>query len=173
MPHLDAAYNLARWLTGNDHDAGDVVQESVLRAFRFFEGYRGGDARSWLLMITRRTCFSWLEKNRNARDLVSFDEAMHEPAADQPGPEASMLKSADRQMVREAIQSLPPEYREVIVLHEMEGMSYKEVAQVADIPLGTVMSRLSRARGRLERALSDKASGNSKRGPREARHELR
>ena len=153
MPHLDAAHNLARWLTHNDHDAQDVVQEALVRAMRYMSGFRGENARPWLLQIVRHSCFSWLKENRpTERRLLDDDDddALREvaaPAADEPHSVA-MLK-ADRLQVDRATAALPVAYREVLVLRELEGLSYKEIAAVARIPIGTVMSRLARARERL------------------------
>jgi len=148
MPHLDAAYNLARWLAGNDHDAEDIAQEALVRAFRFIGGHRGGDARAWLLAIVRNTAFSWLKKNR-PRAVVSIDDddlaeiEDHHIATDS-------FTSADRNALRAALESLPLEFREALVLRELEGLSYKEIAEVAKVPVGTVMSRLARARRQLQ-----------------------
>jgi len=152
LPHLDAAYNLARWLTRNDHDAEDVVQEAFMRALRYFEGMKGTDARPWLLGIVRNTCYTWLEKNRPA-DLVPLDdfEALAaETASPAATPEVILLQSANRKLVNQALEELPVGYREVIVMREIEDMSYKEIASVAGIPIGTVMSRLSRGRELLK-----------------------
>ena len=154
LPHLDAAYNLARWLTRNDQDAQDVTQEACLRAFRFFDGYQGGNMRSWLLTIVRNTCYTWLDRNRPLSQTEVFDEEIHgaEPsgAAD---PEAQVLAGADREMLRRALEDLPEVFREVLVLREIESMSYKEIADVTSVNLGTVMSRLARARTRLRQSL--------------------
>jgi RNA polymerase sigma factor (sigma-70 family) len=156
LPHLDAAYNLARWLTRNDHDADDIVQEAYLRAFKFFGGFYGIDARAWLLAVVRNTCYTWL-KQRNRRETgASFDEELHSGAGDAYNPEKLALQHADRQLLRDALEDLPVEYREVIVLRELEGFSYKDIAVIADIPLGTVMSRLTRARKRLEKHLASR-----------------
>src|SRR5213082_1997027 len=125
MPHLNAAYNLARWLTRNEHDAQDVVQDAFLRAFKFFGGFHGGNSRSWLLSIVRNTAYTWLEKNRK-HELTVFDE------------------------------QLPLEFREALILRDLEGMSYKEIAEMADVPIGTVMSRLARARKQLQRSLAQR-----------------
>jgi RNA polymerase sigma-70 factor (ECF subfamily) len=157
MPHLDAAYNLARWLAGNDHDAQDIVQEACLRAFRFFSGFRGGNSRSWLLTIVRNTAYSWLKQNR-ARVLVSVsDEDMAEiedPA--QSANQAIAFQKADAGVVRAALEKLPTEFREALVLRELEGLSYKEISDVADVPIGTVMSRIARGRKQLQIFLNGK-----------------
>ncbi len=151
---MDAAYNLARWLTRNDHDAQDVVQEAYLRAFRFWEGYHGGDARAWLLAIVRNTCFTWLQQNRAPEAMTTFDEELHSEESDAASPETLLLQSADQALVRQALEELPVHFREVLVLRELEGLSYKEIADVAGIPLGTVMSSLARARKRLRESLA-------------------
>ena len=157
MPHLGAGYNLARWLTRNDHDAEDVVQEAYLRAFRCFDGYRGGDARAWLLTIVRNTGYTWLRQNRQSEVGVTADVA-DDPWAQIPAdcagePEAQVIRNADRRQVREALEELPVEFREALVLRELEGFSYKEIAGIAGVPLGTVMSRLARARSQLQQCL--------------------
>ena len=156
LSNLDAAYNLARWLTRDDGDAEDVVQEACLRAFRFFDSFHGGDSRAWLLTIVRHTCYTWLKKNR-AHELVAFDEELDgvESGAD---PEELLLQSADQQSLRKAVEELPIEFREVIILRELEGLSYKEIASVTGVPLGTVMSRLARARKRLQHCLTQPAA---------------
>ena len=157
LPHLDAAYNLARWLTRNDSDAEDVVQEAALRAFKFFGGFRGGDSRAWLLTIVRNACYTWLRQNRAQELEAPFDEEAHGVEGD--NPETILLEDVDRQMLKEALEELPVEFREAIVLRELEGLSYKEIAAVADVPLGTVMSRLARARKRLQLRLSVRREG--------------
>jgi RNA polymerase sigma-70 factor (ECF subfamily) len=154
LPHLGAAYNLARWLTRNDHDAEDVVQEAYLRAYQFFDGFHGGDGRAWLLRIVRNTCYSWLEKNRPREPAVDFDETKHSAERMEGGPEVPLIASEERAMLRRALEELPPEFRETIVLRELEGLSYKEIAAVAGVPVGTVMSRLARARERLQEYLT-------------------
>jgi RNA polymerase sigma-70 factor (ECF subfamily) len=152
LPHLDAAYNLARWLTRDDHDAEDVVQEAYLRAYKFFDG-GDRDRRAWLLAIVRNTCYTWLKQNRPRETTVPFDEHLHGSAGEWSDPLRLLEQRAAAERVRAALEELPIEYREMLVLRELEGMSYKEVAKVAGLPLGTVMSRLSRARQRLQQAL--------------------
>jgi len=150
LPHLDAAYNLARWLTRNDHDAQDMVQDASLRAFKFFDGFHGVDARAWLLTIVRNTCYTWLEQNRRGQAMTSFDEEIHTVEEDALNPSALALKSGDREMLKQSLEQLPAEFREVIVLRDLEELSYKQIAEVINVPLGTVMSRLARARARLK-----------------------
>ena len=152
LSNLDAAYNLARWLTRDDRDAEDVVQEACLRAFRFFDSFHGGDSRAWLLTIVRHTCYTWLRKNR-AHELVAFDEEL-DSVETGLGPEEMLLQNADHQLLRKAVEELPIEFREVIILRELEGLSYKEIASITGVPLGTVMSRLARARKRLQHGLT-------------------
>jgi len=146
LPHLDAAYNLARWLMRDENEAQDAVQDAYLRAIRFFAGFRGGDGRVWLLSIVRNTCFSRMRSGRAHRGDTEFDEQMHGTDEAAANPEKLLLRSQDTEMLRRALDSLPPEFREVIVMRELEDMSYKEIADVADLPIGTVMSRLARAR---------------------------
>jgi RNA polymerase sigma-70 factor (ECF subfamily) len=156
LPHLNAAYNLARWLTRNDHDAEDVVQEAVLRALQFFDSFRGGDGRSWLLTIVRNTCYTRLERHRRHQPLATFDEAIHSGTDAGDDPSRLLLQMEDQQAVAQAVEELPLEFREVIVLREMEGLSYKEIASIAGIAMGTVMSRLARARERLQNHLVER-----------------
>jgi RNA polymerase sigma factor (sigma-70 family) len=153
LPHLDAAYNVARWLTRNDHDAEDVVQEAYLRAFRFFGGFHGVDGRAWLLTIVRNTANTWLTKNRPPEPTVAFDEEKYSRSPVR-SPEAALVQAEDTELLHRAIEELPREFREVIVLRELEGLSYKEIAGITAVPLGTVMSRLARARERLEQRLA-------------------
>ena len=157
VPHLDAAYNLARWLTGNDQDAQDVVQEASLRALQFFGGFRGDRGRAWLLAIVRHTCFTWLRKHRGREPALMFDEDMHSPTSEATNPQQLLLREEDRQLLHQALEELPVEFREVLILREFEGLSYQQVASVANLPVGTVMSRLARARARLAEALGAKA----------------
>jgi len=154
LPHLDAAYNLARWLAGNDHDAQDIAQEACMRAFRFVAGCRAADGRSWLLAIVRNTAYTWLKKNRSPR-LVSVDQDEFDEIEDH-NPPAGAVHCADTAAVREALEALPLEFREALVLREIEGLSYKEIAEVAGLPIGTVMSRLARARRELRVAFERK-----------------
>jgi len=156
LPHLAAAYNLARWLVRNEHDAEDLVQEAYLRAFKSFAGYYGGNSRSWLLTIVRNTCYTWLQKNRVLHAVESIDDNLDELGLDFADPEMLLLQSVDAQIVRQALSELPVEFREVVVLREMEGFSYKEIADVIDLPLGTVMSRLARGRKRLHALLAQR-----------------
>jgi len=149
LPHLDAAYNLARWLLRSEHEAEDVVQEAYVRALRFFGGFRGGDSRGWLLTIVRNVSYTWLRKRRPDELSLSLDEELHGREDGARDPEGEVLRKADVRSVKQALETLPLELREVIVLRELEGLSYAEIASVAEIPLGTVMSRLSRARSRL------------------------
>jgi RNA polymerase sigma factor (sigma-70 family) len=156
LPHLDAAYDLARWLTRSDDHAEDVLQTACLRALKFFATFQGGNPRAWLLTIVRNTFYNWLRQNRAQELATPFDEELHsdEPGSpDPPGPEAELLRKADSRLLRQALEELPVTFREAIVLRELEGLSYKEIATIADIPIGTVMSRLSRARRLLQHYL--------------------
>ena len=158
LPHLRAGYSLARWLLRNDQDAEDVTQDALVRAFRSFDGFHGGNARGWLLTVVRNSAYSFLQKNR-ARELgTEFDEAVHsEPAGSgraSETPEVLVLRSAQQRIFSQAVEALPVEFREAFVLRELEGLSYKEIAEVARIPIGTVMSRLSRARRQLQAAVA-------------------
>jgi RNA polymerase sigma-70 factor (ECF subfamily) len=154
LPHLDAAHNLARWLTRNDHDAEDVVQEAYLRAYQFFPSFHGADGRAWLLAIVRNTCYTWLERNRGRAPATAFDEEIHSQAAAGPDPDAPLLQQEERLLLGAALEELPAEFREVIVLRDLEGLSYKEIAGITGAPLGTVMSRLARGRERLQESLA-------------------
>jgi RNA polymerase sigma-70 factor, ECF subfamily len=153
LPHLDAAYNLARWLTRNETDAEDVVQEAYLRAFKFFGGFHGDNSRAWLLKILRNTCYTWLQQNRAHELTIEFDEKLHSGESDTP--EIIVLANVNTHLLKHALEALPPEFREAVILRELEGFSYKEIAIIADVPVGTVMSRLARARKRLQQCLTD------------------
>jgi RNA polymerase sigma-70 factor (ECF subfamily) len=155
LPHLDAAYNLARWLMRNDQDAEDVVQEACLRALRFFGGFRGGNARAWLLKIVRNTSYNWLKRYRVQEAGEEFDENMFGPDPHALNPEKVLLQNASGKILRQALEELRPNFREVLILREFEEMSYREISDVTGVPLGTVMSSLSRARGRLRQSLTN------------------
>lgn len=155
LPHLDAAYNLARWLTGNQADAEDVVQDAYLRAFRYMDAFRGGNVRVWLLAIVRNTFITWMKDNRSARLVfqpADPDTTSLAWADAQPDPEAMLLDRTDRETVTRLLTQLPTEYREVLILREIEDLSYKDIAVITGVPAGTVMSRLSRARLALRKA---------------------
>jgi RNA polymerase sigma-70 factor (ECF subfamily) len=154
LPCLDSAYNLARWLTRNEQDAQDVVQESYLRALRSFDTFHTGrDARPWLLQIVRNTCYTWLRQNRPA-ELVSGGDQMDTAVSAAPDAEAALIEKANAETLRRAVEEIPIEYREVLILRELEEWSYKEIAQIVGVPIGTVMSRLSRGRRELQKRLS-------------------
>ena len=159
LPHLDAAYNLARWLTRNDADASDVVQEAFVRALTYFQGYRGENPRAWLLMIVRNTCYRWLERNRPAKvtPISPENEAAVERAAGLSGepalnPEALVGRQRDAALLNELVEQLPPLFREVLILREVDELSYRDISEILAVPIGTVMSRLARARGLLKEA---------------------
>jgi len=154
LPHLDAAHNLARWLAGNDQDAQDVAQEACLRAFKFFGSFRGENPRAWLLAIVRNTFHTWLRQNRPPAATVELDDEALEIADPAASGEVLQTRQGDAEAVRRAIAALPVEFREIIVLREMEDMSYKDIADLADLPIGTVMSRLARARKLLQKHLA-------------------
>ena len=159
LPHLDAAYNLARWLTRNDQDAEDIAQEACLRAFKYWRSFSGRDCRSWLLKIVRNTFYSWL-RQRSVQPVLTDDGQTDDTADEIPDPENALIQNADRDMLRAALEDLAVEFREAIVLRELEGLSYKEIADIAGVPIGTVMSRLARARKRLQSYLTKTASEN-------------
>jgi RNA polymerase sigma factor (sigma-70 family) len=155
LPHLNAAYNLARWLVKSAGDAEDIVQEAYLRAYKFFDGFRGEDARPWLLAIVRNASFQWLSDRRAEQGNTPFDEELHSGESegsvidgDRPdtNPAAIMERRDEQRLLNEALLRLPPEFREALVLRDLEDLSYKEIAAIAGIPIGTVMSRLARAR---------------------------
>lgn len=155
LPHLDAAYNLARWLTRNEDDAEDLVQEAYLRAFTSFHGFHGTDGRPWLLTIVRNTFYTWSKRDRYLERSFDFEEAVYVCESDAPDPETAQMMRYQKQLVTAAIERLPLEFREVIILRELEELSYKQIAEVIGIPIGTVMSRLARARNKLRSFLRD------------------
>jgi len=168
LPHLDSAYNLARWLTRDDHHAEDLVQDAYLRAFRSFGGFRGDNVRPWLLAIVRNTCYTWLSQHRRAEVEVPYDDELHggeglaeggKAASYGDNPEAILSRRDDVRLVDEALQALPFGYREVIVLRDIEDLSYKDIADVAGLPIGTVMSRLARGRKLLVTHLAQLREG--------------
>ena len=156
LPHVDAAFNLSRWLLRRREDAEEVAQEALLRAFRFIRGFHGKDVRAWLLQIVRNTCYSWLEKNRPRELMVEFDEELHLQSV--TNPESIAITNNDRERLTRALEALPSRFREVVVLRELEGCTYKEIATIMSIPIGTVMSSLSRARRQLHLTLADPTS---------------
>jgi RNA polymerase sigma-70 factor (ECF subfamily) len=151
LPHIDAAYNLARWLVRGDPEAQDLAQEAMLRAYRFFSGFRGGNPRAWLLKIVRNTCYTWLESARGTQDRTEFNEEIH--GVTELTPESIAIAGANDERLARALDALPAKFKEVLVLRELEGCSYREIAEITGVPIGTVMSSLSRARRRLEQAL--------------------
>jgi RNA polymerase sigma-70 factor (ECF subfamily) len=159
LPHLDAAFNLARWLARNDQDACDVVQEAFLRAFEALDGLRGDNARPWLLAIVRNTCFTWLARNRPGCLQVPYDDETDLPDDIDGDPERLAQRAEDCQRIDAAISRLPMAFREVVVLRELEDLSYREIASALAIPVGTVMSRLARARQLLAKDLTDATDG--------------
>ena len=162
-PHMRAAYNLARWLVRNDQDAEDIVQESFLKAFKAQTSFRGSEAKTWMLSIVRNTAIDFIRRDKTGID-VPLGEQKYEPKDESPDPERVLLDQSRREQVRQAISDLEPEFREVIVLREIEGLSYKEIAGVLLIPMGTVMSRLSRARNLLLAELARDSAGRASGG---------
>jgi RNA polymerase sigma factor (sigma-70 family) len=166
LPHLDAAYNLARWLCGNPNDADDVVQEAFMRAFRFFDTFRGDTARPWLLAIVRRTWYTEWRRRAPSHDMLEFDDTMDDATFDGwsaggDDPQTLLIRDEDTKLVHEALAQLPVEFREVLILRELEEMEYREIAVVADLPIGTVMSRLARGRRKLATVLMQKQGGSA------------
>jgi RNA polymerase sigma-70 factor (ECF subfamily) len=153
LPHMAAAYNLARWITRRDADAEDLTQEAFIRALQAFEGFRGGNSRAWLLTIVRNTCYTFLQRNRphEAREVEDVVHLLEDEGAD---PEALLLQQATAGMVRRVLEQMPLEQREVLILREQEELSYTQIAEVVGAPIGTVMSRLARARGRVRTLLT-------------------
>jgi RNA polymerase sigma-70 factor (ECF subfamily) len=154
LPHLDAAHNLARWLLRNEQDAQDVVQVAYLRAFKSFGGFHGSNGRAWLLTIVRNTSYTLLKKNKAVDLTTTFDEQLHASGQESVSPETILERSEDAALIREAMDELPAEFREILTLRHQEGLSYKEIAEIAQIPPGTVMSRLARARAKLREYLA-------------------
>jgi RNA polymerase sigma-70 factor (ECF subfamily) len=154
LPHLDAAHNLAKWLLRNEQDAQDVVQEAYLRAFKSFGGFHGSNGRAWLLTIVRNTSYTLLKKNRAVDLTTTFDEEIHASGNESMTPATILEHSEDAELIREAMDELPAEFREILALRHQEGLSYKEIADIAQIPPGTVMSRLARARTKLRECLA-------------------
>jgi len=154
LPHLNAAQNLAKWLLRNEQDAQDVVQEAYLRAFKSFSGFHGSNGRAWLLTIVRNTAYTLLKKNRAVDLTTTFDEEIHVAGHESVSPAAILEHSEDAELIKEAMDELPAEFREILALRHQEGLSYKEIAEIAQIPPGTVMSRLARARGKLKEYLA-------------------
>jgi len=164
LPHLDAAYNLACWLLRDPHDAEDAVQDACLKAHRAFGRFRGTDARAWFLTIVRNVCYTRMRRNRREPVEVAFEDDLHGSMLDPADANAVAWNEVKGEMLRKALENLPGEYREVIVLHEIEGLSYREIAAVAEIPIGTVMSRLARARGKLQTELLSQTGKGSSHG---------
>lgn len=158
LPHLDAAHNLARWLVRNEEDAQDVVQEAYLRAFRAFGGFRGNNGRAWLLTIVRNTAYTLLKKSHAVDQTTSFDEEIHVTGHTSVNPATILEGIEDAQLIKEAMDELPAEFREILILRHHEDLSYKEIADIAQIPPGTVMSRLARARIKLKEYLAARMS---------------
>jgi len=153
LPHLDAAHNLAKWLLRNEQDAQDVVQEAFLRAFKSFAGFHGSNGRAWLLTIVRNTSYTLLKKNRVADLTTPFDEEIYASGHESVTPATILQHAEDAERIREAMDKLPVEFREILVLRHLEGLSYNEIADIAQLAPGTVMSRLARARGKLKESL--------------------
>ena len=160
LPHLNAAFNLARWLTKDDHAAEDVVQEAYYRAARYFGSFRGGDGRAWILGVVRRASFDWLARRGRSVALM-LDGELQDREDESSDPVSQAIRRDDLELVRAALEELPPQLREVIVLRELEGMSYQAIAAVVEIPIGTVMSRLSRGRKQLQHRLSSRSEENA------------
>jgi RNA polymerase sigma-70 factor (ECF subfamily) len=154
LPHLDAAHNLARWLLRNEQDAQDVVQEAYLRAFKSFGGFHGSNGRAWLLTIVRNTSYTLLKKNKTVDLTTTFDEEIHASSYESVSPATILERAEDAELIREAMDELPAEFREILALRHQEGLSYKEIADITQIPPGTVMSRLARARAKLREYLA-------------------
>jgi len=150
LPHMDAAHNLAKWLLRNEEDAQDVVQEAYLRAFKSFSGFHGSNGRAWLLTIVRNTSYTLLKKNRAVDLTTTFDEQIHAIGHESVSPAAILEHAEDAELIRKAMDELPAEFREIVILRHQQDLSYKEIGEILRIPPGTVMSRLARARGKLK-----------------------
>ncbi len=161
LPFLDAAYNLARWVVHNEYDAQDVVQEAYLRAFKGFHGFRGGNGRAWLLTIVRNTAYTWLNKRGLDEKLIPYEEEKHADIIAFDRTAIEIVSDQRKEDLKRALQRLPAEFREIIVLYEFEGLSYKELSLALAVPIGTVMSRLSRARRRLQQEFFQRQSGEA------------
>jgi RNA polymerase sigma-70 factor, ECF subfamily len=153
LPHLDAAHNLAKWLLRNEQDAQDVVQEAYLRAFKSFAGFRGSNGRAWLLTIVRNASYTLLKRNHAVDLTTTFNEEIHGSGEESGSAAVTLERSEDAELIKEAMDKLPVEFREILILRHQEDLSYKEIADIAQIAPGTVMSRLSRARGKLKQNL--------------------
>ncbi len=164
LPHLDAAVNLARWLLRHPQDAEDAVQDAFVRAYRAFERFRGGDAKAWLLTIVRNVCYSRLRDRRRVTEPEAFDDEAHGATHDAGEARAIAWRETKGALLRQALEQLAPEFREVIVLHELEGLAYREIAAVIEVPIGTVMSRLARARQKLQAGVSALAQEETRHG---------
>jgi RNA polymerase sigma-70 factor, ECF subfamily len=158
LPHMDAAHNLAKWLLHNEQDAQDVVQEAYLRAFKSFGGFHGSNGRAWLLTIVRNTAYTLLKKNRAVDLTTTFDEEIHVTGHDSASPATILEHAQDTELIRKAVDELPAEFREILILRHQEDLSYKELAEILKIPIGTVMSRLARARAKLKEYLTTQIS---------------
>ena len=158
LPCMDAAHNLARWLLRNEQDAQDVVQEAYLRAFRSFAGFRGSNGRAWLLTIVRNTAYTLLKKNRTADLTTAFDEEIHATGGESISPATILEHAEDAELIKNAMDGLPAEFREILILRHQENLSYNEIGDILKIPIGTVMSRLARARGKLKQYLAASVS---------------
>jgi RNA polymerase sigma-70 factor (ECF subfamily) len=164
LPFLDAAYNLARWIVQHDQDAQDIVQEAYLRAFKGYQGFRGGNGKAWLLTIVRNTAYTWINKHAADERLVPYEEEKHADIISFNQPTGEIVSERRKEHLQRALERLPAEFREVIVLYELEGLSYKELALALDVPVGTVMSRLSRARRRLQQEFTHVRSAEAANG---------
>jgi RNA polymerase sigma-70 factor (ECF subfamily) len=158
LPHLDAAHNLARWLLRNEQDAQDVVQEAYLRAFKSFSGFHGSNGRAWLLTIVRNTSYTLLKKNRAIALTTTFDEEIHASGDPSASPATIVEHAENAELIKNAMEELPAEFREILTLRHQENLSYNEIGEILKIPIGTVMSRLARARSKLKEYLAARIS---------------